>query len=130
MSSISLTTSPITVHRTDLILKPDQARVLVRPFFPTTDQRAVKIIARVLALSEADVEVQLEQVLADFSGRHEKIRDFFRERFNFVQPYMLTDQKLSESRELLIGAYFTHEYSLESAALFNPSIIPHPDQKG
>jgi predicted GH43/DUF377 family glycosyl hydrolase len=67
-------------------------------------------------------------VLVDFSGRHEKILDFFRERFEFVRPFLLTDQKLSESRELLIGAYFTHEYSLESAALFNPSIIPHPDQ--
>jgi predicted GH43/DUF377 family glycosyl hydrolase len=31
---------------------------------------------------------------------------------------------------MLIGAYFTHEYSLESAALFNPSIVPHPDQSG
>src|SRR4051812_37850718 len=123
-----MTSSPIPVHRTDLILRPDQSRVLVRPFFPTSEQRAVKIIARVLALPEEDIEVQLSQVLVDFSGRHEKILDFFRERFEFVRSFLLTDQKLSESRELLIGAYFTHEYSLESAALFNPSIIPHPDQ--
>ena len=45
-----------------------------------------------------------------------------------MRPYLLTDRKLSEERELLIGGYFTHEYSFEAAALFNPSIVPHPDQ--
>src|ERR1700750_399218 len=111
-----MTSPTIAVHRTDLFLRPAQSRVLVRPFYPTSDQRAVKIIARVLALSEAEVDSQLSQVLVDFSGRPEKILDFFRQRFEFVRPFLLTDQKLSESREMLIGAYFTHEYSLESAA--------------
>ena len=30
----------------------------------------------------------------------------------------------------LVGAYFVHEYSFEAAALFNPSIVAHPDQSG
>ena len=66
----------------------------------------------------------------EFGERHLKIHEFFRRRFDEARPYLLAGQKLSEERELLLGAYFTHEYSLEAAALFNPSIIPHPDQSG
>ena len=102
--------------------------MLIRPFRLTTDERAVKICARVMALPEAEVKSLLAEVLAEFGDRHVKIRDFLKRRFEQVRPWLPTDQKLSEERELLIGAYFTHEYSLEAAALFNPSIVPHPDQ--
>ena len=51
-----------------------------------------------------------------------------RRRFDEVSPYLLHGQTLSEERKLLLGGYFTHEYSLEAAALFNPSMVPHPDQ--
>ena len=54
---------------------------------------------------------------------------FFLDRFAAVQQHLLTDRPLSENRKLLIGSYFTQEYSLESAALFNPSIVWHPDQR-
>jgi predicted GH43/DUF377 family glycosyl hydrolase len=118
----------IDVQRTDILLRPDSTRVLMRPFNPTNEQRAIKICARVMALAEADVHSLLKHVQADFSERHLKIREFLRRRFEQVRPFMATDQKISEERELLIGAYFTHEYSLEAAALFNPSIVPHPDQ--
>lgn len=125
MSSPSL---PI-VRRTDVFLRPDRSRVLIRPFYPSTGgSRALKIVARVLALSEAEVEVQLVQVMAEFSERHQKLRDLFLQRYEFVRPLLVTDLEPSEARKLLIGSYFIHEYSLESAALFNPSIIPHPDQ--
>jgi len=70
----------------------------------------------------------LTQVLTEFSGRHQKTKDLFLERFAFVRPQLVTDRELSEARRLVIGSYFTHEYSLEAAALFNPSIVPHPDQ--
>ncbi|MEO6001542.1 MAG: glycoside hydrolase family 130 protein [Opitutus sp.] len=116
------------VNRTNLFINPDRARVLIRPFLPATEQRIVKIIARLLALSETDIEALLAQVLTDFSDRHQKTRDIFMERFEFVRPYLVTDLQLSEARRLVIGSYFTHEYSLEAAALFNPSIVPHPDQ--
>ena len=65
---------------------------------------------------------------AEFSQRHQQIRELFMERFEQIQELLLTDEKLSEQRQLLIGSYFLAEYSLESAALFNPSIVPHPDQ--
>ena len=116
------------VTRTDIFINPDRARVLIRPFLPPTEQRIVKIIARLLALSEHEIEALLQQVLTDFSGRHQKTRELFLERFERVRAYLVTDLKLSEARQLVIGSYFTHEYSLEAAALFNPSIVPHPDQ--
>jgi predicted GH43/DUF377 family glycosyl hydrolase len=116
------------VRRTQIFINPDRSRVLIRPFSPASDQRTVKIIARLLALSEAEIELLLASLLADFSGRHQKTKDLFLARFEFVRPHLVTDLDLSEARRLVIGSYFTHEYSLEAAALFNPSIVPHPDQ--
>jgi predicted GH43/DUF377 family glycosyl hydrolase len=102
--------------------------VLFRPFTPVGDERPLRLLARVLALPEKEVAGMLAQVLAEFKTRHQRLLDYFLERFQAVQRLLPTDQHLSEDRKLLIGAYFTHEYSLEAAALFNPSIVPHPDQ--
>src|SRR3989441_9768647 len=118
----------IQVRRTGTILNPDRTRVLIRPFNFTGEQRAVNICARVMSLSEEEVRVQLEQVLSEFGERHLQIRELLRARYERMKKYLLTNHKVSEARALLIGAYFTHEYALEAAALFNPSIVPHPDQ--
>ena len=91
-------------------------------------QRASEICAHVMGLSEDEADGLLGQLWAEFGGRHKNIRDFFRRRFEEVRPYLLSDRALSQERSLLIGGYFTHEYSFEAAALFNPSIVPHPDQ--
>src|SRR5205823_6490197 len=106
----------------------DRTRVLIRPFLLPDDQRTVQICERVIALPESEVHALLEQVLAEFGERHLKIREFLRRRFERVGSGLPADGKLSGERELLLGAYFSHEYSLEAAALFNPSIVPHPDQ--
>jgi predicted GH43/DUF377 family glycosyl hydrolase len=119
---------PVHIERTDIVLQPDRTRVLVRPFHPANDARAIKICAHVMALSEPEVHSLLEQVHAEFGERHLKIRKLLRRRFDDVRPWLATDQVPSEERELLLGAHFTHEYSFEAAALFNPSIVPHPDQ--
>ena len=119
---------PINVHRTKITFYPDSKRVLLRPFHFMSGQRASEICARVMALSEEEVHTLLGQLWAEFDGRHKNIREFFRRRFEEVRPYLLSDRKLSEERALLVGGYFTHEYSFEAAALFNPSIVPHPDQ--
>src|SRR3989442_7764298 len=71
-----------------------------------------------------------DEVVAEFSQRHQQIRTHFLESFEQVREMLWTDEELSEQRRLLIGSYFLAEYSLESAALFNPSIVPHPDQTG
>jgi predicted GH43/DUF377 family glycosyl hydrolase len=120
----------MNVNRTGIVLKPDASRVLFRPFNPPGDERPLRILARVLALPEPEVVEMLGQVLSEFKSRHQRLLDYFLVRFEFVRGLLPTNQPLSQDRKLLIGAYFTHEYSLEAAALFNPSIVPHPDQTG
>jgi predicted GH43/DUF377 family glycosyl hydrolase len=114
--------------RTRIIIKPDYKRVLYRPFSMISEERIIKIIARILTLSEKEVKKELKQVMTEFEERHKRVRNFYLKRFEQMKKYLLTDQLLSDERKLLIGAYFTQEYSLESAALFNPSMVWHPDQ--
>ena len=116
------------IRRTNVILYPDRSRVLLRPFLLTYDRRAIRLCAQVTALSESDVHTLLQQVQADFGDRHVKIDEFLRRRFDRVRPCLRTNEEPSDERKLLLGAYFSHEYSLEAAALFNPSIVPHLDQ--
>ena len=113
------------VTRTDTFLRPNSSRVLYRGFEPSQPSRVMKIIARVMELPEAEVERLLHDVLAEFHGRHQRLLAFFHERFDDVQRHMLTDAPVSEARRLLIGSYFTQEYAIESAALFNPSLVWH-----
>ena len=120
----------MNIQRTGQVLKPDNSRVLYRPFEPASPQRATRIIARVMQLSDAEVERLLKGVVSEFHGRHQRLLNFFEERFAAVERHMLTDRPACPSRRLLIGSYFTQEYALESAALFNPSIVWHPDQTG
>ncbi len=81
-----------------------------------------------MSLPENQVGPLLNDVAAEFSQRHQQIHRSFLERFEQVRDLVMTDEGISEQRQLLIGSYFVCEYSLESAALFNPSIVPHPDQ--
>src|SRR6516225_416933 len=118
----------IHVKRTATVLRPDQSRVLLRPFSPGDPQRAGRIIARIMSLPENRVGPLLDQISAELSQRHQQIHKSFLERFEEVRDLLLTDEEISEQRQLLIGSYFVCEFSLESAALFNPSIVPHPDQ--
>src|SRR5882724_6610911 len=118
----------ITVKRAGVTLNPDRSRVLVRPFRLTSTQRTTNICARVMALSEVEVSELLQEVLAEFDERHQQTRDLLKRGFERAKGALLTNHRLSEDRQLLLGAYFTHEYALEAAALFNPSIVPHPDQ--
>ena len=120
----------IRVERTGIMLRPNNARVLYRPFEPPSRERAMKIVARVMELPDAAVEMLLAGVLAEFHGRHQRLQQFFLDRFAAVRGHLLTDRLPGETRRQLIGAYFTQEYALESAALFNPSIVWHPDQTG
>ena len=118
----------IHVTRAAMVLRPDQSRVLLRPFSQGDPQRAGRIIARIMSLPEDQVGPLLDEVSVEFSQRHQQIHKAFLERFEQVRDLLLTDEKISEQRKLLIGSYFVCEFSLESAALFNPSIVPHPDQ--
>jgi predicted GH43/DUF377 family glycosyl hydrolase len=118
----------IHLKRTTTILKPNQSRVLLRPLNPGDSERVGGIVGRIMSLPEVMVGALLDGISAEFSQRHQEIRKTFLERFDQIRDLLFADGEISEERRLLIGSYFLAEYSLESAALFNPSIVPDPDQ--
>ncbi len=114
--------------RHDLTLLPESSRVIIRPFIPAEPHRITRIIGRALALTDEEVAAELKAVFAEFDNRHFEIETVLLQHYRKIQPHVFTDHALSPERQLLIGAMFSGEYALESAALFNPSIVPHPDQ--
>ena len=127
------------VNRRALYLRPDPARVIVRPFKPSTEPRdlnptdktrANHIVERVLNLDPQAAAGQLADVLENFDGRHRNLLETFERRADEMEEALLAHCTFSEVQRQLIGAYFLHEYSFEASALFNPSIVPHPDQSG
>jgi predicted GH43/DUF377 family glycosyl hydrolase len=106
----------------------DASRVITRLHLPDGAHRISKIIQRIVALPNTTAENLLSQIMLNFSRRHKDIRRVFERHMNEVKDYVPRDTVLSETTRALIGAYFTMEYSIESVALFNPSIVPHPDQ--
>ena len=119
-------------------LQAEPGRVVIRPFQiippaqpgqPPNHGRARRIVDAVLAMDMRTCQAELNLVLADFGQRHWQTRQVFLERFEQVNAE-LSLEGLREERKELIGAYFCHEYSYTSAALMNPSIVPHPDQSG
>lgn len=125
-----MNTNAMGVTRDPTILYPDQSRVLLRPFYPGDSQRMAGIVARIEAVPEHEVRILLDEISAEFSKRHLDVQHRFLERFEQIQSMLGTHSSLSEPRRRLIGSYFLSEYSLESAALFNPAIVRHPDQTG
>jgi predicted GH43/DUF377 family glycosyl hydrolase len=126
-------------NRQALHLRPDPARVVVRPFKPATEprdfnptdkSRANHIVDRVLALDSATVAAQLADVLENFLGRHRNLLEIFESRALEMEEAFAGHTPFTQDQRRLIGAYFLHEYSFEAAALFNPSIVSHPDQTG
>ena len=106
----------------------DTSRVITRLHLPDKRYRIPKIIQRIMSLPDTAAETLIAQIMVDFSGRHEDIGHIFERHLNAVKDFLPRDAMLSDAQRALIGAYFTKEYSIESAALFNPSIVPHPDQ--
>ena len=127
------------LNRQALYLRPDPARVVVRPFKPATEprdlnptdkSRANHIVDRVLALDAATAALQLAEVLENFQGRHRNLIDTFEARAAEMEDAFAPHATFTAEQRRLVGAYFLHEYSFEAAALFNPSIVAHPDQSG
>jgi predicted GH43/DUF377 family glycosyl hydrolase len=122
-----------------LYLRPDPARVVVRPFKPATEPRdlnptdkirANHIVSRVLRLDAEAAAQQLDDVLENFEGRHRNLIDIFETRAADMESALEPHVELNKTQRRLIGAYFLSEYSFEASALFNPSIVRHPDQTG
>jgi len=120
----------LNICPTGVNLHPDTARVLIRPFIPSDPARVVNIIGRALALSEEETAENLAGITTEFASRHTDIQAAWRKHYEWVKQHVFSSRPLSECRRLYIGSLFSGEYALESAALFNPSIVPHPDQGG
>ena len=127
------------VNRQSLYLRPDPARVVVRPFKPATEPRdlnptdkirANHIVGRVLRLDAEAAAQQLSDVLDNFEGRHRNLIEIFEARAQDMEDALEPHAELNKTQRRLIGAYFLNEYSFEASALFNPSIVRHPDQTG
>jgi len=113
-------------RRKPIVINANLGRVITRPYIPHTEERICKIINRVLSLDEDETNKLLETILHDFSHRHRYFRETLERNFNRVANYIPDGSKLSEQQQLLIGSYFTAEYSVEAAALFNPSMVQVP----
>lgn len=122
----------------DLLLHAEPARVVLRPFVPAenggmpheTRPRVERILERVLALGEPELREELAHVVSSLADRHREVEPVLRRRFyDIVDPHV-RGRAVSSEQMLLAGAYFTEEYSFEAAALFNPSVVAHPDQTG
>src|ERR1044071_9752684 len=127
------------LNRQSLYLRPDPARVVVRPFKPATEPRdlnptdkvrANHIVARVLRLDPEASAQQLREVLENFEGRHRNLLDVFEARAAEMEDALEPHDPFNKTKRCLIGASFLSEYSFEASALFNPSIVRHPDQTG
>ncbi|HZQ76003.1 MAG TPA: glycoside hydrolase family 130 protein [Acidimicrobiia bacterium] len=119
-----------TPHR----LRPDARRVVTRLFLPgqemlgSGESRAAGVVERILALPDDEVSSALDALMAGFAGRHRRLRATLEEHFELVAHRLAGGDALSPERRLLMGSYFTNEYSVEAAALCNPSVVLHPDQ--
>lgn len=131
-----MTTERSIVRRGSQVLRADPRRVLAKLFMPgqevlsTDSSRADTVMQRALALTEEEVARTLSGVRQRFAGRHRDLRTTFAEHFALVAHRLPAGAEPSPDRRDLIGAYFTNEYAVEAAALFNPSMVLHPDQSG
>jgi predicted GH43/DUF377 family glycosyl hydrolase len=121
----------LNATRSNVRLNPDFKKVIPR-FFNTGDVRSKALINRVLQMPDKETDAILQQVIRDFRHRYKDVRSIFDKHFDRVKHLVSkkSEVKLTEEKRLLIGSYFTMEYSLEAAALFNPSIVEDPDQSG
>ncbi|MDT8390207.1 MAG: glycoside hydrolase family 130 protein [Lentisphaeria bacterium] len=122
--------SAVPYLRHEVTLLPDSSRVILRPFTPGNRALINRVIGRALALTDKEVSRHLAAVRREFDGRHFDIESVLHARYEKIRQYVTGKRPLSHERQLLIGALFSAEYALEAAAIFNPSIVPHPDQNG
>lgn len=122
-------------HRSSAELRPDPSRVTAQLFLAGEDlprgrSRADEVAARVLALSEPEVQRLASELARDFGRRHLHYAEILDEHATIAESHLPSTDPMSEARRMVLGASFTSEYAVEAAALCNPSAVPHPDQSG
>jgi len=122
--------SGVAVRRLPLKLSGDERRVILLPFGLGERRQVEVVLEQVGRLSDEEVSETLAAIVAGFGGRHEGLEDRFEEHGAIALGLLGRDGEVSAERRRLMGAYLTMEYSIEGAALLNPSVVPHPDQSG
>jgi len=118
----------IPVKRISIRLYANPKKVILGYLNFGNPERVYPVARYVMDLEDEETETQLNGLLSEFEERHFHLKDTFRENYEKVADQV--PGAPSDVKKLLIGAYFTHEYSIQAAALFNPSIVQHPDQSG
>jgi predicted GH43/DUF377 family glycosyl hydrolase len=118
----------VRVRRLPIQLVPDSSRVITRYFGLGEENRVRDVIARIFALPEPAVATLVDNLERNFHPIHPHIDEAFHEHFEAVKHYLPAGRTISDPRRRFIGACFTMEYAIESAALFNPSMVPAIDQ--
>ena len=130
---------PKLITHLDIALHADPARVVIRPFVPADDDpapgstaasRSQRIADRILGLDEIALAAETARVVSELSERHRDVGTTLTRRFHEVNGLKIDHCEENPNIATLIGAFFSEEYSFEAAALFNPSIVAHPDQSG
>lgn len=121
----------VSVTRKNVKFLPDSSRVVAR-YFMSGEERTKELVGRILAMSNQQVNHTLEQINREFARRHRNISYIFYKHYgkisHIIKEMQISETGLSEERKLLIGSYLTMEYSIESAAFFNPSMVEDFDQ--
>ncbi|NML23988.1 glycosidase [Pseudoflavitalea sp. G-6-1-2] len=121
----------LQINKINLQLTPDNRKVITRYFNPG-NERSIILINRVLQIPQETAKSLLNQIFHEFSQFHKDLPAVFEKHFRLIKQLLPPEAELTITPDLklLIGAYFTMEYSLQHAALFNPSIVEDPDQSG
>ncbi len=121
------------INRSNVQIKANPNRVILNYFKFGDDHNSEKIqhlISRVISIPDQEINQLYVGIKKEFAFRHRNFEHILEKNFKIIQPAIPGGIELSNSRKLVMGAYFSHEYSIQAAALFNPSMIAHPDQKG
>lgn len=127
----------IFLTRQSVPLRADPSRVIIRPFKPATEPRDLNptdrirtnhIVDRILGMDRDVTTRELAGILSGFQDRHRNLEEIFEARADDMEGAFDHHPSFTKEQRQLVGAYFLHEYSFEAAALFNPSMVRHPDQ--
>ena len=122
------------VNRSNIKIKANPKRVIINYLDlgvnTNNTGRAYRLLDSVLSIPENKLKEIYEEIKKNFEFRHRNFEHYLKLNFKKVQSAISSDVLISEIRSLVIGAYFSKEYSIQSAALFNPSMIAHPNQIG
>ena len=122
------------INRSNIKIKANPKRVIINfldlGVNTNNTSRVNRLIESVLSISENELNEIYREIKKEFAFRHRKFEHYLENNYRKIQSELPGNFKISKIRKLVLGAYFSKEYSIQSAALFNPSMVEHPNQDG